>query len=172
MGALISKVFASAKDFFRKIGDAYDHTGMTAWRAMTDDSFLKSHTPFHLPYVGEIGDRWNSAKKKLQDGFFDLFHKKATTGDVAPKPGLKPAAIKLVKAFAPVAASIPWGGPMMKAGMATAVIIYAMSNTQLAADAMTAWQAATAAPAKKPEGGIKYTATEGTSTPSAQPSIS
>ncbi len=173
MGASGPKAFFSIKNFLQKIGDAYDHAGMTAWRALVDEDFLKRRTPVHLPYAGKISAHWNDNKKKVQNGLFDLFHKKAATGDIAPKPGLKPAILKVVKIFAPAAAGIPWGGPAMKAGLATAFIIYALGSTHHAGDALTAWQAAGIAPGRKPQsGGARQAAAHDALTPSAQPSIS
>lgn len=173
MGDSGSKAFFSIKNILRKIGDAYDHAGMTAWRALVDEDFLKSRAPVHLPYAGEVSAHWNNNKKKIQNGLFDLFHKKASTGDIAPKPGLKPAVLKIVKIFAPAAAGIPWGGPVMKAGLATACIAYALSSAHHAGDALTAWQAASITPVKKPgSGGARQAAAHEFPTPSVRPSVS
>lgn len=147
MENMLSRAFALAATGLQKISDFYDHAGLIGWRALTDPTFLHicPSKGISLPFIGNIAEHYNTAKKAVQDSLFDSMEKKINTCDVVYKPDLKPTIWRTVQMLGTVAGRIPWGKPPVAMGIVglAAVASYCFGGASAhAGDAMTAWQSA------------------------------
>lgn len=118
MGIHLREAFALACNAFHKIGELYDLAGFYAWRALTDDKFLEidpSH--FSCKTVQKAVKFYDWARGHAQEAAFDSFTSMGLSGDVAPKPDLKPGLINLGETCAPYLARMSWSGPAVASAL-------------------------------------------------------
>lgn len=112
MGSPLREAFALACKAVHKIGELYDLAGYYAWRALTDDKFLEiDPAHFSCKTVQKAVKLYDWARGRAQEAAFDTVTSMGLSGDIAPKPDLKPGLIRFGETCAPYLARVPWGSP-------------------------------------------------------------
>jgi len=115
--------------------DTYDRMGCAVWRAMMDDQYLSLQTTAQdSKAYRETASLYDWGKKQVASWVYETLAEKGASGDVGPKPDIKPGLMNVAQATVqtagPYLARVNWTSPLMIGALClTAAFAYAITHT-------------------------------------------
>lgn len=145
MKDFLRKAFTLAVSAHHSITNTYDYLGYLSMRAVTDSHFLSVNTAeISSPPLKAVADAYVFVKTKAQSSAFNQLQVKLASGDLGPKPDIKPP---IYRALGVVAQNIPrlalshsaMAALAIGTGMVAAHLLTNGQFTQTLSDAVTNW---------------------------------
>jgi len=130
MTEVLRQAFALAYAPFHILGDMYDRAGFFCWRALMDDKFLALDPAHYSSPIFQEGIKlYDWAKVRAQASMFNDLSLKGASGDVGPKPDIKPNLMNMAQSSIPFLSRMPLNSPAFIGAVFIASLAVAWSAT-------------------------------------------